>query len=154
MNKRIGIDTSTSSNLNAELIKELIGALEASQSDYNCFFYELSKLESLNDISSILNISIYRDSLIKWFESYKRKVREENISIKNRNSLMKKVNPKYIIKNYMLQESIDKAEEGNFTLVNDLLNIAQNPYEEHKKYERYSKPTPIKEANLQLSCSS
>ncbi len=54
------------------------------------FFYELSKLESLNDISSILNISIYRDSLIKWFESYKRKVREENISIKNRNSLMKK----------------------------------------------------------------
>ncbi len=33
----------------------------------------------------------------------------------------------------MLQESIDKAEEGNFTLVNDLLNIAQNPYEEHKK---------------------
>ncbi len=38
MNKRIGIDTSTSSNLNAELIKELLAALEASQSDYNCFF--------------------------------------------------------------------------------------------------------------------
>jgi uncharacterized protein YdiU (UPF0061 family) len=67
---------------------------------------------------------------------------------------MKKVNPKYVIKNYMLQEAIDKAQEGDFTLVNDLLNIAQNPYDEHKEYERYSKATPLEFSNIKLSCSS
>ena len=54
----------------------------------------------------------------------------------------------------MLQESIEKAEQGDFSFVNDLLKIAQNPFDEHKDFERYSKPTPIEHANLQLSCSS
>ena len=67
---------------------------------------------------------------------------------------MKKVNPKYTIKNYMLQEAIEKAHEEDYTLVNDLLKIAQNPFDEHEDFERYSNPTPQEHANLKLSCSS
>ena len=54
----------------------------------------------------------------------------------------------------MLQEAIDAAKSDDFTLVNALLHIAQNPFDEHKEYERYSKVTPMEHANLQLSCSS
>ena len=67
---------------------------------------------------------------------------------------MKKVNPKYIIKNYMLQEAIQLAHEGDFSLVNDLLNIAQNPFDEHEKFEKYANSTPQEHSNLKLSCSS
>ena len=38
---------------------------------------------------------------------------------------MFKINPEYIIKNYILQDAIDAAKEGDYTLTNDLLNIAQ-----------------------------
>ena len=67
---------------------------------------------------------------------------------------MKKVNPKYILKNYMLQEAIQKADEGDYSLVNELLNIALNPFDEHPNFERYAHPTPMKFANIKLSCSS
>lgn len=54
----------------------------------------------------------------------------------------------------MLQEAIELAHEGDYSLVNDLLNIAQNPFDEHEKFENYSKPTPMEYANVKLSCSS
>ena len=67
---------------------------------------------------------------------------------------MFKINPEYIIKNYILQDAIDAAKEGDYTLTNDLLNIAQNPFDEHEKYESYSRVTPLKYANIKFSCSS
>jgi serine/tyrosine/threonine adenylyltransferase len=67
---------------------------------------------------------------------------------------MKKVNPKYILKNYILQEAIEKAHDGDYSLVNDLLKIAQNPFYEHPDFERYAQCTPMKFANIKLSCSS
>ncbi|MBN2870666.1 MAG: SELO family protein, partial [Campylobacterales bacterium] len=63
-------------------------------------------------------------------------------------------NPKYVLKNHILQEAISRAERDDFTLVNDLLRIARNPYDEHEAYERYAGPTPMEYKNLKLSCSS
>ena len=51
------------------------------------------------------------------------------------------INSKYILKNYILQEAIEKADNGDNTLVNDLLNLTQNPYDEHPEFERYAKTT-------------
>lgn len=154
MSKRLGLNSQSSSNSYSTLIKELLGAMESAKIDYNVFFYVLSTLKSLEDISPILDIAVYRQSLKDWFEEYKKALASENKTFEEAKSLMKNVNPKYIIKNYMLQEAIDKATGGDFTLVNDLLHIAQNPFEEHEAFERYSKSTPLEFSNLQLSCSS
>ncbi|WP_072681226.1 YdiU family protein [Arcobacter sp. LA11] len=154
MNKRIGLDESLSGNSNLDLIIELLGSLESAKCDYNCFFYELTKIKSLEEVSAITDICVFREPIIKWLKEYKKVIKEQNQDFKIMQKLMKKINPKYVIKNYMLQESIDNAKEGDFKLVNDLLNIAQNPFDEHKEFERYSKPTPAEHANLRLSCSS
>ena len=154
MNKRLGINSSKSGNNNLNLILELIGALESSKMDYNLFFYKLTSLKSFDDLSSILNLAVFTDPLEKWFESYKKVCEDECSTFEERNEVMKKINPKYVIKNYMLQEAIDLAHNGDYTLVNDLLNIAQNPFDEHKDFERYSGPTPVEFSNLKLSCSS
>jgi len=71
-----------------------------------------------------------------------------------RHNQMLQTNPKYILKNYILQEAIDCAENNDFTLVNDLLKLAQNPYDEHPEFERYAGVTPLQRQNLKLSCSS
>lgn len=154
MNKRLGLDGSKSSDNNASLIKELLGSLESSQMDYNVFFYRLSKLSSFDDISTITDIAVFREPLLDWFNSYKNVCQKEESSFESRQKIMKKVNPKYTIKNYMLQEAIEKAHEEDYSLVKDLLKIAQNPFDEHKDFERYSNPTPQEYANLKLSCSS
>ena len=154
MNKRLGLDGSKSSDNNASLIKELLGSLESSQMDYNVFFYRLTNLSSFDELNSITDIAVFREPLINWFDSYKEVCEKEGSSFESRNAIMKKVNPKYTIKNYMLQEAIEKAHEEDYTLVNDLLKIAQNPFDEHEDFERYSNPTPQEHANLKLSCSS
>jgi len=154
MNKRLGLDPSKSGNSNLDLVKELLGALETAKMDYNVFFYRLSKLKSFEDISSITDIAVFRDPIIDWFKSYKKVCEKEESSFEKRNKIMALVNPKYSIKNYMLQEAIMKAHDEDYSLVNDLLEIAQSPFDEHKEYERYSNPTPMEHANLQLSCSS
>lgn len=58
------------------------------------------------------------------------------------------------IREYLMSEAIDAAEKNDFTLMNDLLTLAQNPYDEHERFERYAQPTPHACKNLKLSCSS
>ena len=154
INKRLGLDASKSGDSNFNLILELLGSLESSKMDYNVFFYRLTNLKSFDDLSSILDIAVFQEPLKQWFESYKKVCEEQSDGFESRLEIMKKVNPKYILKNYMLQDAIQKADEGDYTLVNELLEIAQNPFDEHPKFEEYAKPTPMKYANIKLSCSS
>lgn len=154
MNKRLGLDASKSGNSNLHLILELLGSLEASKMDYNVFFYRLTNLKSFDDLSSILDIAVFQDPLRSWFESYKKVCEDLNTNFTTRREIMKKVNPKYILKNYIIQEAIEKAHEGDYSGVNDLLMIAQNPFDEHLDFEQYAQSTPMKFANIKLSCSS
>ena len=59
-----------------------------------------------------------------------------------------------ILKNHILQEAIDKAKESDFTMIDELLKVAHNPYDEHEELEHLCKATPKKAKNIKLSCSS
>jgi uncharacterized protein YdiU (UPF0061 family) len=67
---------------------------------------------------------------------------------------MLKTNPKYVLKNYMLQEAIDAAHQHDFSVIGQLFKIAQDPYSEHSEFERWAAPTPGEFKNTKLSCSS
>ncbi len=123
MNKRLGLDASKSGNSNLLLILELLGSLENAKMDYNVFFYRLTHLKSFEDLSSILDIAVFQEPLKKWFESYKKVCIEQETTFESRFEVMKKVNPKYVLKNYIIQEAIEKAHEGDYTLVNHLLLV-------------------------------
>jgi uncharacterized protein YdiU (UPF0061 family) len=126
------------------LILRMFSALQAENIDYNSFFYKLS----CGDFSFITT-----HQLKKWLELYEKRLEDENITFEERKEKMLKINPKYILRNYMIQDAIDAAQNGDFTLVNDFLKIAQNPFDEHLKYEHYTKPKPEFEP-LKCSCSS
>ena len=63
-------------------------------------------------------------------------------------------NPKYILKNYILQEAIDAAQKGDFSVVDKLFKIAKDPFDEHPEFERWAGATPDAFKNRKLSCSS
>ena len=67
---------------------------------------------------------------------------------------MLRENPKYILKNYLLQEAIDKAQIKDFSMIEDMLKVAHTPFDEHPDLEYLSKPTPKEYKNIKLSCSS
>ena len=67
---------------------------------------------------------------------------------------MPAINPEYILMNCIMQEAKEKSDNRDDTLVNDQLNLAQNPNDKHPKFERYTKATATNYQNLKLSSSS
>ncbi|MDC7242933.1 MAG: YdiU family protein, partial [Sphaerochaetaceae bacterium] len=122
-----------------KLLSELLKAMQIDAIDYTSFFYRLSK----KDFDSIEG-----ENIRLWLEKYKTRTKKSLNT-----TTMQKVNPRYMLRNYMLQEAIEKAEIGDFTLVNQLLELIQNPFDEHKEFEDYTKADKNIN-NIRCSCSS
>jgi serine/tyrosine/threonine adenylyltransferase len=67
---------------------------------------------------------------------------------------MNKVNPKYILRNYLLQIAIDKAKQDDFSEIEKLKQILRKPFDEQPEYERYADLPPDWAEDLTVSCSS
>lgn len=148
MQAKLGLETTREND--PTLIKDLLDVLEEQSVDYTAFFRLLSHYNG--DKTHLLALAAVGTSLSAWLDDYDKRLEQEES--KNRNRTMLSINPKYILKNYILQEAIDKAEAGDSSLVNELLMLAQNPFDEHIEFERYAKATPSNYQNLKLSCSS
>lgn len=148
MRAKLGLNKKHKDDL--ALVKHLLGVLGSQSLDYTAFFRTLSHYSG--DKQALLELCTLQTPISEWLEDYDKRLEQENDT--DRNTKMLRTNPKYILKNYILQEAIEKAENGDNTLVNSLLELAQNPYDEHLEFERYAKSTPSDYQNLKLSCSS
>jgi uncharacterized protein YdiU (UPF0061 family) len=68
--------------------------------------------------------------------------------------LMLKMNPKYVLRNYLGEQAIAKAKLKDFSEVETLLNLLQAPYDEHVGSERFADLPPDWAAHIEISCSS
>ena len=83
---------------------------------------------------------------IQWLELFR------SIGGGSHQDIMRRVNPKFILRNSIIQESITKAENEDFELVQELLKYCHNPFDANIPDE-FCKPS-TKEQTCTLSCSS
>jgi uncharacterized protein YdiU (UPF0061 family) len=150
MGKKLGLDRIAEGD--TDLIRHLLGTLQALQVDYTLFFRTLSHYNG--DRKALLSLCLYHTPMNDWLDAYDERLAQNRSSEAERHTDMLETNPKYVLKNYMLQEAIDAAQKGEYGLVDDLFRIAQAPFEEHPKFERWAGPTPEAFRNTKLSCSS
>ena len=50
--------------------------------------------------------------------------------------VMLKSNPKYVLRNWMAQLAIDAAEEGDFSIAQELYELLKKPYDEQIEFEK------------------
>ncbi|MEQ9618176.1 MAG: YdiU family protein [Deltaproteobacteria bacterium] len=140
-----------------ELIQELLNLLEEGRADYTNFFRSLSgfSAEGFGGVKDTAGIFKNEARFEKWSASYKKRLRAENSSDAERKKMMDSVNPKYILRNYLAEQAIRKAEqERDYTEIALLHNLLKNPFSEQPELERYSEPAPEWARSLVISCSS
>ena len=134
------------------LIRSLLELLQEQAVDYTPFFRALSRYDG--DAAPLGGLFLLPSALHAWLKEYDARLQEETRSPEERRAQMLLTNPKYVLKNYMLQEAIDRAEGGDASGIGLLLKLARDPYGEHPECERYAAPTPMQFRSIQLSCSS
>ena len=96
--------------------------------------------------------------LNKWLQTYKAIVKREGFSQQERHSKMNRVNPCFVLRNYLSQQAISTAEQGDFSKLNDLIDVLKQPYQHQVTHaEKYQKrPSWAKNSPgcSMLSCSS
>ena len=149
MGKKLGLEIQSEED--TSLLEDLLDILDFQCVDYTLFFRTLSYFKG--NRAPLLALCLDDKDMNMWLERYEVRL-GEGFASDVRLEKMQSVNPKYVLKNYILQEAIEKAQEGDISLVKDLLSLAKAPFDEHKELERYAQATPTKERGLRLSCSS
>ena len=155
-----------------ELAEQALAVLQTVETDMTLFWRELANVDFDSSVDekercaplmnavyrSDLMTSDQRASFVDFAEKWSARHRELGNNAIEVTAAMNAVNPKYVLRNYMAQLAIEKAEEGDPSMVTELLDVLRLPYEEQPQYERFYALRPdwarTKIGCSQLSCSS
>ncbi|MCC1483107.1 protein adenylyltransferase SelO [Winogradskyella immobilis] len=167
MRSKLGLELKENSD--KQLISDLEDCLLLLETDMTIFFRLLSNYKKGN---SEKGIECIKDAFYKpeefseviqekwkgWFSAYDSRLGKETILDEERLQKMNAVNPKYVLRNYMAQLAIDKADEEDYSLIETFFNMLQNPYKEQPEYQHWFAKRPDwarhKVGCSMLSCSS
>jgi uncharacterized protein YdiU (UPF0061 family) len=169
---KIGLPASDQAD---DLAHELLGVLHACALDMTITYRWLARVPSLADaraaakqadglVEALLNEASYapcsddeRVKLASWLQRYAVAAAGGG-GDRARREWMDAANPKYVLRNYMAQLAIDRAAEGDGSLVYELLELLRAPYAEQPESERWAAKRPDwarhRAGCSMLSCSS
>ncbi|HKA06266.1 MAG TPA: YdiU family protein [Gemmataceae bacterium] len=154
MSAKLGLTTNEEGD--QTLWTSLLDLLASMRVDYSIFFRTLGSFSTLpgatNDAIRRLfpNPAKFDD----WAARYADRLRSEGTFDAERQTRMNRVNPKYILRNYLAQIAIEKAQRKDFGEVDRLRGVLRMPFDEQPEMEHYAKPAPEWGRHLQVSCSS
>jgi uncharacterized protein YdiU (UPF0061 family) len=156
-----------------ELIRELLEVLQLTETDMTIFFRSLADLQINNAqqedrqlIAPLLDAyydptDLEADNCAQtaaWIRKYLQRIRRDGIADGERRQRMNSVNPKYVLRNYLAQLAIDRAEKGDHQMIHELLELLRRPYDDQPGKESYAAKRPewarSRPGCSMLSCSS
>ncbi len=151
MRDKLGLALEDSGDLG--LVMDTFSMLHEHHVDYTRFFRGLSSLTS-KGTAPVRDLFVDRSVADEWLERYRSRLKLETRADDEREWTMRKVNPKYILRNYLAQQVIVEAQNGHFEPMKELLKVLQKPFDEQPDYEKYADLPPDWGKHLNISCSS
>nr|WP_219845918.1 YdiU family protein [Emcibacter nanhaiensis] len=152
MNKKLGLKVMMPQD--RQLMGDLLALLHQHAIDYSIFFRRLADFRQEDDETALYVPKQQQVQFRDWVTAYKARLVQENSIDEDRQAAMKKANPKYILRNYLAQQAIEKAEAGDASEVEKLIEILSKPYDEQPEHEDYAAEPPEWGRKLEISCSS
>ncbi|KAI4171200.1 MAG: hypothetical protein LQ343_004406 [Gyalolechia ehrenbergii] len=181
MRKRLGLISEDAKDFDG-LFSEVLDTMEALELDFNHFFrrlsdVRLSDLETEDQRKSIAgkffhaegvtgvenNEDAAKTRLAAWLETWRRRVQQDwgDDGDERREVEMKKVNPKFIPRSWVLDELIQRVEHGQERkVIKQVMEMALNPFNDEwetgdrQQEERFCGDVPRQNRQMMCSCSS
>jgi uncharacterized protein YdiU (UPF0061 family) len=167
---KIGLDDAGVDEEADQLVGELFDLLVKTETDMTIFFRNLAALDAdaatqgpdgwaplrdaYYDPAGAVEVAEETD---RWVGRYLNLL-DATADRDERRRAMNRINPTFVLRNYLAQEVIDAAENDDFGPVVELLDVMRNPYDDQPGRERYQAKRPEwarqRPGCSQLSCSS
>lgn len=151
--KRLGLQLQSKSD--KQLITQLLNVFAQQQVDMNRFFRALSEYDgSVRSVNKLETLVKDCKQFSEWLRSYEKRLEIEIASDPIRQAQMRAVNPVFILRNYMAEEAIQDALNGDFGLIHNLMTLLKNPMHMDAKFSQYAQSSPDWAGTICLTCSS
>jgi uncharacterized protein YdiU (UPF0061 family) len=138
------------------LFDDMFKLMQGGHVDFTRFFRALGNLHTGTDADETVlrDMFIERGAFDAWAVQYRQRLRAEASVDSERKAHMDSVNPKYILRNYLAQVAIEKAQAKDFSEIGKLLSVLEHPFDEQPENESYAALPPDWASQLEVSCSS
>ncbi|XP_063777726.1 protein adenylyltransferase SelO-like isoform X1 [Pseudophryne corroboree] len=146
------------------LIASFLNLMEDTKADFTMSFRQLSEitrwqLESVTipqEHWALSSISQHME-FPAWVSAYLLRLKSNpDDSDSGRRERMTATNPRYVLRNWMAESAVRKAEKNDFSEVRQLQNVLRKPFQTQKMAELagYAQKAPGWAKDLKVSCSS
>jgi uncharacterized protein YdiU (UPF0061 family) len=139
-----------------QLFDAMFALMQASHVDFTLFFRRLGDLRRDDPAADepLRDLFIDRPAFDAWAGRYRERLLQESRPEAARRLAMHAVNPKYVLRNYLAQVAIEKAESKDFSEIQRLLRVLEKPFDEQPEHAHYADLPPDWANDLEVSCSS
>ena len=128
-----------------KLIGGLLGLMNKTRADYTLSFRNLTG-EDADWLKLFGEANVEAES---WLSRYRVRTESEDLSGLDR------INPKYVLRNWVAETAIRAVEDNNdIATLDRIFRLMQAPYETHDGDEVFAAPPPPNMCDLEVSCSS